>query len=115
MKCRVTYREDGGVSVTRIHGTIVEFEKVYIRLLKLPRFANSTYEDMDDTLLPPRDENRDKWKKDPAGGVKVDHTVTLPHEIQADIDAELDKPDAQVNMVKVAKLQRDLERKKRKY
>jgi hypothetical protein len=72
MNCRVTYRKNGGVSVTPIsEATMEEFEVHYAKLLTNHMYADSTYEDMDMTDLPPRDENRDKWTKNPKGGIKI--------------------------------------------
>lgn len=74
-----------------------QLERFYQRhLIGHPQHSGLDYEDMDTIALPPDRTERAKWRKDPAGGVKIDHTVVTPAELReadkAALQAERDKP-----------------------
>ena len=86
-----------------------ENEQVQEVIAKLPQYANLEYEDINKSDLPKG--NRNKWRKNPAGGIKVDHSVVTPVERrQADkmaLNAENKKaqPDMKVALDLLLKLQ----------
>ncbi len=119
MKCRVIYKPDDTVSVIhcvpaakREDETQGEFlERVYLSSVQGTELEGLPYDDLDPTILPDRTD-RDKWRKNQGGGVRVDHTVVTGTEmrraVEDRLDAELAKsaPDT----VLVLKLQRKLEK-----
>ena len=71
---RIIYRPSGKISITEITSVV----DAQCKNLKAnhPRFKNCTWEDIDESLLPPDRTKRSKWRKDPSGsGVIIDNTV----------------------------------------
>ena len=95
---RVIYRENGEVAITDLIGKGVTDRQCEKLKATHPFFKNCTWEDLDESMIPTRDNaTRDKWRRDPAGGrVIIDDNVVLPHEAQgadmAALKAERDNP-----------------------
>ena len=118
-RVRVTYRPDGGVSITTfVAGSCqgeTETECMDREMQKNPELANLPYDDIDPSTLPQDRKDRDKWRGAKGQGISIDHSlVTKGEQMQAlenKLDEELGKnnPDS----VKVAKIQRMIERVKK--
>lgn len=125
--CRVYYKADGMIvtktrpypqSKKKEETTQEWLDRVYARNVeKNPHLAGLSYVDMDEADLPPRkDANgtsvREKWRWTPSLGVHVDNSIETVFDrrkaVQDQINTELNKPAASVNVGLVLKLQRDL-------
>ena len=106
---RVLYNIDDSVMVmspnskVRLKGETEaeQLERFYQRhLIGHPQHSGLSYEDVDTTALPPDRVDRAKWRRNPAGGVKIDLSVVTPAERrQADKTAlDVENKKAQPNM-----------------
>ncbi|MBI3046558.1 MAG: hypothetical protein HYY86_03435 [Candidatus Harrisonbacteria bacterium] len=116
-KVRVTYRSDGGVSVTSFLSDIcnlgeTETECMDREMRKNPALANLPHDDVLPSQLPQDRKDRDKWSGSKGQGVWVDNAkVTKPEkikELQDKLDQELDKTSS--NAAKIARIQRKIEK-----
>lgn len=95
-KVKVWERQDGGISVTPFNFSIKpdgmtdeDFIEEHSRKLRLRSELQGAKEYiMEDSDLPLRDENRNKWRIR-AGKVVIDQSITLPHEIRASAKLKL--------------------------
>jgi len=118
-KVRVTYRPDGGVSVTSFaagacQGGETETECMDRIMEKNPELANLPHDDILSSELPQDRKDRDKWRGSKGQGVWVDHSLVTKgekiEELTQKLDEELDKNNP--NSIKIAKLQRLIEKVK---
>lgn len=87
-KVKIWKRADGGVSVTHFDFSkkpedLTDDEYIELECSKLrlnPKFFGATESILDSSELPPRDEERDKWRLNPQGKVIKDKSVELPKE-----------------------------------
>lgn len=119
-KVRVTYRPDGGVSITAFvagacQGGETEEQCMDKEMQKNPELANLPHDDVDPATLPQDRKDRDKWTGSKGQGVSIDHSkVTKTEKIEQlenQLDEELDK--SSPNSTKVAKIQRTIEKVKK--
>ncbi len=118
-KVRVTYRPDGGVSVTAfVAGACqdgeTETQCMDREMQKNPSLANLPHDDIDPSQLPQDRKDRDKWTGSKGRGISIDRSKVTKNEkmteLQDKLDQELDKNNP--NSVKIAKLQRKIEKLK---
>lgn len=116
-KVRVTYRPDGGVSITTfVAGACNEGEteiQCMDRIMeKSPELAALPHDDIDPSQLPQDRKDRNKWTGSKGQGISIDHSKVTKgekiEELTQKLDEELDKNNP--NSVKVAKLQRLIEK-----
>lgn len=119
MKVIAVYRPDGVSVIHPIYSkkkdteTEDEFlERIRLKAVRGINLESYPYDFIDDSSLPQDRDNRDKWRGSQGVGVSVDNSVVTKAEkiaqIENDIDAELDEVNP--DMVKVAKLQRKLQK-----
>lgn len=102
---RIWYHPNGKISVT--HGDLTQNPEM-TKKLKL-RFPDSEFEDVDESVIPPRDGNRDRWRGTKATGIQIDNAVVLRQDLEKDIDDELALPNP--DMKKVMVLRRKLDKR----
>lgn len=76
---------------------------------KAPQYAGLDYTDTDSSLIPIRDENRDRWRGTKTTGIRIDDTLVLRQDLLQQIDDELAKPSPSI--IELERLRRKLERK----
>src|SRR3990167_1331990 len=118
-KVRVTYRPDGGVSITTFvagacQGGENETQCMDREMKKNPELGNLPHDDILPFQLPQDRKDRDKWTGSKGQGVWIDHTKVTKEEKQKDLelllDTELNKDNS--DTVRIAKLQRLMEKLK---
>lgn len=87
-KVKVWNRLDGGVSITHFDFSkkdpgetddeFIERKSVRLRLDESLQGATETIQD--DSELPARDDNRNKWRVNPSGKIFIDSKIELPKE-----------------------------------
>jgi hypothetical protein len=112
-KVRVSYRPDGGVSVTTFLKEACQNGEAETQCMDRIFNQNETlkdlpYDDLDPSQLPQDRQDRDKWRGRQGRGVWIDHSLVTKNEKIEELQAELDKELAKNNpsTVKVVKLQR---------
>src|SRR3989344_3215996 len=110
-KVRVTYRPDGGVSVTSFIGSACQSEETETECMdremqKNPELANLPHDDVFPSQLPQDRKDRNKWVGSKGQGIQIDHSLVTKaekiEELENQLDEELNKNNP--NSVKVAKL-----------
>lgn len=118
MKCRVYYKADGNVIITYLieeGRRKEESDKSFLdrEMAKTTDLAALEYDDIDETDLP--DSQWDKWRGSKGNGVHIDDTVITNSEklaaLNEEIDDELIKADTDVNLVKIERLMRKIEKR----
>jgi hypothetical protein len=118
-KVRVSYRPDGGVSITTFLKEACLLGETELQCMDRIYSENETikdlpYDDLDPSQLPQDRKDRDKWKGEKGRGIWVDTSLVTKSEKTKELQEELDKELAKNNpsTVKVVKLQRLIERVK---
>lgn len=122
MKCRIFYKPDGTVSIlhpapkARLQD---ETDKKFLNRVAKKAVAGTElegleFDDVEPDELPSR-KDRDKWRGAKGGGIHVDESIVTKAEkrqaLEDELDAELAKPEAEVNTAKAMKLQRKLDKR----
>jgi len=115
MRARILYRQNREVSIIYEHLTrkprgneTLEdvFDIVQAKWEKVRGLSNTPYEDVDESQLPLRGTERDKWRGEKGKGIHVDHSVETEREKidkrKAEIDTLLNKPSGSVEDLKRA-------------
>jgi len=118
-KVRVSYRPDGGVSITTFLREACLIGETELQCMDRIYSDNETlkdlpYDDLDPSQLPQDRKDRDKWKGEKGRGIWVDTSLVTKSEKTKELQDELDKELAKNNpsTVKVIKLQRLIEKVK---